>query len=311
MGREKIAVIGAGNVGGTAAQRLAEKDCYDVVLLDIIEGLPKGKALDLAQSAPICGYSGQLIGTSDYKDTADSSVVVITSGMPRKPGMSRDELLATNVKIVKSVVEQVSTYSPNAILVIVSNPLDAMTYVAHKISRFPKERVLGMAGVLDSARFRAGIAKELGVSVQEVRTMVLGGHGDSMVPLIGSTTIAGVPIRDMMSEKTLNNLVDQTRHGGAEIVRLLEKGSAFYAPSAAAVEMVEAIMKDKHSILPCATLCKGEYGIQDVFVGVPVKLGRRGAEQIVEITLTPHEQAALAKSTADVKDLCAQIDGML
>ncbi len=311
MGREKIAVIGAGNVGGTAAQRLAEKDCYDVVLLDIIEGLPKGKALDLAQSAPICGYSGQLIGTSDYKDTADSSVVVITSGMPRKPGMSRDELLATNVKIVKSVVEQVSAYSPNAILVIVSNPLDAMTYVAHKISRFPKERVLGMAGVLDSARFRAGIAKELGVSVQEVRTMVLGGHGDSMVPLIGSTTIAGVPIRDMMSEKTLNNLVDQTRHGGAEIVRLLEKGSAFYAPSAAAVEMVEAIMKDKHSILPCATLCKGEYGIQDVFVGVPVKLGRRGAEQIVEITLTPHEQAALAKSTADVKDLCAQIDGML
>ncbi len=311
MGREKIAVIGAGNVGGTAAQRLAEKDCYDVVLLDIIEGLPKGKALDLAQSAPICGYSGQLIGTSDYKDTADSSVVVITSGMPRKPGMSRDELLATNVKIVKSVVEQVSAYSPNSILVIVSNPLDAMTYVAHKISRFPKERVLGMAGVLDSARFRAGIAKELGVSVQEVRTMVLGGHGDSMVPLIGSTTIAGVPIRDMMSEKTLNNLVDQTRHGGAEIVRLLEKGSAFYAPSAAAVEMVEAIMKDKHSILPCATLCKGEYGIQDVFVGVPVKLGRRGAEQIVEITLTPHEQAALAKSTADVKDLCAQIDGML
>ena len=311
MGREKITVIGAGNVGGTAAQRLAEKDCYDVVLLDIIEGLPKGKALDLAQSAPICGYTGQLTGTSDYKDTADSSVVVITSGIPRKSGMSRDELLQTNVKIVKSVVEQVVKHSPNAILVIVSNPLDAMTYVAYKISGFPKERVLGMAGVLDSARFRAGIAKELGVSVQEVHTMVLGGHGDSMVPLIGSTTIAGAPIRELMSEEALNDLVERTRHGGAEIVRLLEKGSAFYAPSAAAVEMVEAIMKDKRSILPCATLCKGEYGIQDVFVGVPVKLGRRGAEQIVEITLTPDEQAALAKSTADVKELCQQIDGML
>ena len=311
MGREKITVIGAGHVGGTAAQRLAEKDCYDVVLLDIIEGLPKGKALDLAQSAPICGYTGQLTGTSDYKDTANSSVVVITSGMPRKPGMSRDELLATNVKIVKSVVEQVVAHSPNAILVIVSNPLDAMTYVAYKISGFPKERVLGMAGVLDSARFRASIAKELGVSVQQVHTMVLGGHGDSMVPLIGSTTVAGASIRELMSEETLNDLVDRTRHGGAEIVRLLEKGSAFYAPSAAAVEMVEAIMKDKRSILPCATLCKGEYGIQDVFVGVPVKLGRRGAEQIVEIKLTPDEQAALAKSTADVKELCQQIDTML
>ncbi len=311
MGREKITVIGAGNVGGTAAQRLAEKDCYDVVLLDIIPGLPKGKALDLAQSAPICGYTGEILGTSDYKDTADSSVVVVTSGMPRKPGMSRDELLETNVRIVKSVVEQVVEHSPNAILVIVSNPLDAMTYVAYKVSGFPKERVLGMAGVLDSARFRAGIAKELGVSVQEVHTMVLGGHGDSMVPLIGSTTIAGAPIRELMSEKTLHDLVERTRHGGAEIVRLLEKGSAFYAPSAAAVEMVEAIMKDKRSILPCAALCKGEYGIQDVFVGVPVKLGRRGAEQIVEITLTPDEQAALAKSTADVKELCQQIDGML
>jgi malate dehydrogenase len=311
MGREKITVIGAGNVGGTAAQRLAEKDCYDVVLLDIIEGLPKGKALDLAQSAPICGYTGEILGTSDYKDTADSSVVVVTSGIPRKPGMSRDELLETNVRIVKSVVAQVVEHSPNAILVIVSNPLDAMTYVAYKISGFPKERVLGMAGILDSARFRAGIAKELGVSVQEVHTMVLGGHGDSMVPLIGSTTIAGAPIRERMSEETLHDLVERTRHGGAEIVRLLEKGSAFYAPSAAAVEMVEAIMKDKRSILPCAALCKGEYGIQDVFVGVPVKLGRRGAEQIVEITLTPDEQAALAKSTADVKELCQQIDGML
>ena len=311
MGREKITVIGAGNVGGTAAQRLAEKDCYDVVLLDVIPGLPKGKALDLAQSAPICGYTGEITGTSDYKDTADSSIVVITSGMPRKPGMSRDELLKTNVQIVKSVVEQVVAHSPNAILVIVSNPLDAMTYVAYKVSGFPKERVLGMAGVLDSARFRASIAKELGVSVQEVHTMVLGGHGDSMVPLIGSTTIAGAPIRELMSEETLHDLVERTRHGGAEIVRLLEKGSAFYAPSAAAVEMVEAIMKDKRSILPCATLCKGEYGIQDVFVGVPVKLGRRGAEEIVEITLTPDEQAALAKSTADVRQLCTQIDGML
>ncbi len=311
MGRDKITVIGAGNVGGTAAQRLAEKDCYDVVLLDIIPGLPKGKALDLAQSAAICGYTGQLTGTTDYKDTADSSVVVITSGIPRKPGMSRDELLETNVKIVKSVVEQVVEHSPNAILVIVSNPLDAMTYVAHKVSGFPKERVLGMAGVLDSARFRASIAKELAVSVQEVHTMVLGGHGDSMVPLIGSTTVAGAPIRDLVSEERLNELVDGTRHGGAEIVKLLEKGSAFYAPSAAAVQMVEAIMKDRHSILPCATLCKGEYGIQDVFVGVPVKLGRRGAEQIVEIALTSDEQAALAKSTADVKELCHQIDGML
>ena len=221
MGREKITVIGAGNVGGTAAQRLVEKDCYDVVLLDILSGLPKGKALDLAQSAPICGYTGAIVGTSDYKDTADSSVVVVTSGVPRKPGMSRDELLETNVRIVKSVVEQVVAYSPNAILVIVSNPLDAMTYVAYKVSGFSKERVLGMAGVLDSARFRAGIAKEQGVSVQEVHTMVLGGHGDSMVPLIGSTTIAGVPIREVMSEKVLNDLVERTRHGGAEIVQLL------------------------------------------------------------------------------------------
>ena len=311
MGRDRITVIGAGNVGGTAAQRLAEKDCYNVVLLDIIEGLPNGKALDLAQSAPICGYTGELIGTSDYKDTADSSIVVVTSGVPRKHGMSRDELLETNVRIVKSVVERVAEYSPNAILVIVSNPLDAMTYVAYKVSGFPKERVLGMAGVLDSARFRAGIAKELGVSVQEIHTMVLGGHGDSMVPLIGSTTIAGAPIREMMSEETLNGLVERTRHGGAEIVRLLAKGSAFYAPSAAAVEMVEAIMKDKRSILPCAALCAGEYGIQDVFVGVPVKLGRRGAEQIVEIALTTDEREALAKSATGVKELCAQIDGML
>ena len=238
-------------------------------------------------------------------------MVVVTSGVPRKPGMARDGLLETNVRIVKSVVEQVVEYSPNTILVIVSNPLDAMTYVAYKVSGFPKERVLGMAGVLDSARFRAGIAKERGVSVQEVHTMVLGGHGDSMVPLIGSTTIAGIPIREVMSEKALHDLVERTRHGGAEIVRLLEKGSAFYAPSAAVVEMVEAVMKDKRSILPCATLCSGEYGIYDVFVGVPVKLGRRGAEQIVEMTLTPDEQAALAKSTADVTELCVQIDGML
>jgi len=311
MGREKITVIGAGNVGGTAAQRLAEKDCYDVVLLDIIDGLPKGKALDLAQSAPICGYTGQIHGTSDYKDTKNSSVVVVTSGMPRKPGMSRDELLETNVRIVKSVVEQVVEHSPQCILVIVSNPLDAMTYVAYKTSGFPKERVLGMAGVLDSARFRASIAEEVGVSVQEVRTMVLGGHGDSMVPLIGSTTIAGAPIREVMAEKNVQALVERTRHGGAEIVRLLEKGSAFYAPSAAAVEMVEAIMKDRHSILPCATLCQGEYGMQDVFVGVPVKLGRVGSEGIVKIALTEDEQSALEKSAADVKGLCSQIDTML
>lgn len=311
MGREKVTVVGAGHVGGTVAQRLAEKDCYDVVLLDIIPDLPKGKVLDLAQSAPICGYTGDLIGTSDYRDTTDSSIIVVTSGMPRKPGMSRDELLATNVRIVKSVVEQAVEHSPNAMFVIVSNPLDAMAYVAYRVSGLPRERVVGMAGVLDSARFRASIAKALDVSVREVQTMVLGGHGDSMVPLIGRTTIAGTPIRAILSEETIHDLVEQTRHGGAEIVRLLEKGSAFYAPSAAAVEMIEAIMKNRRSILPCSMLCKGEYGIQDVFVGVPVKLGRRGVEQVVEVTLMPEEQTALAKSATNVKALCTQIDGMM
>ena len=311
MGREKVTVVGAGHVGGTVAQRLAEKDCYDVVLLDIIPDLPKGKVLDLAQSAPICGYTGDLIGTSDYRDTTDSSIIVVTSGMPRKPGMSRDELLATNVRIVKSVVEQAVEHSPNSMFVIVSNPLDAMAYVAYRVSGLPRERVVGMAGVLDSARFRASIAKALDVSVREVQTMVLGGHGDSMVPLIGRTTIAGTPIRAILSEETIHDLVEQTRYGGAEIVRLLEKGSAFYAPSAAAVEMIEAIMKNRRSILPCSMLCKGEYGIQDVFVGVPVKLGRRGAEQVVEVTLMPEEQTALAKSATNVKALCTQIDGMM
>ncbi len=311
MSRCKISVIGAGNVGGSVAQRLLEKNLCDVVLVDIVEGLPQGKALDLAQANAVGNGSGSIVGTNGYAETADSSVVVIVSGMPRKPGMSRDELLTVNTKIIQSVVQQVVDRSPTAILVIVTNPLDAMTYVAHRVSRFPKQRVIGMAGILDSARFRSFIAQELKVSVNNVQTMVLGGHGDFMVPLVRYTTVAGRPLGEWMSQEMVNTLVERTRNGGAEILHLLKTGSAFYAPSAAIVEMVEAIMLDQKKILPCATLCEGKYGLNGLFMGVPVKLGAGGAEEIVVYDLTTEEQAALEQSATSVEKLCQQVDRLL
>lgn len=311
MARPKITVVGAGNVGGTVAQRLAEKDCYDVVLVDVIDGVPQGKALDLMEAGPICGYDTRVVGSTGYEETAGSALVVITSGVPRKPGMSRDQLLETNAGIVRSVVQEVAARSPNAILLIVTNPLDAMTYVAHKVSRFPRQRILGMAGVLDSARLRAFIAAELHVSVRDVQAMVLGGHGDSMVPLIRYTTVAGRPVSDWLSKERLEALVKRTRESGAEIVTLLKTGSAFYAPSASVVEMIEAILKDQKRILPCAALCQGEYGINGLFVGVPAKLGAGGVEQIIQYDLTPDERSALAASAAEVRDLCTAVDRIL
>ncbi len=311
MGRPKITVVGAGNVGGTIAQRLAETNCYDVVLVDIVEGIPQGKALDLMQAGSICGFSSRVVGANGYDDSADSSVVVITSGVPRKPGMSRDELLATNTKIVRGVVQETARRSPNAILLMVTNPLDAMAHVAHRVSRFPKERVVGMAGVLDSARFRSFIAAELGISASEVQAMVLGGHGDTMVPLLRYTTVGGRPVSEWLSKEKLESLVRRTRDGGAEIVNLLKAGSAYYAPSAAVVEMVEAMLKDQKRVLPCAALCEGEYGFTGVFVGVPVKLGRGGVEAIIEYDLTPEERTALATSAVAVRELCSVVDRLL
>lgn len=311
MERPKITVVGAGNVGGTVAQRLAEKNCYDVVLVDVLEGIPQGKALDLVQAGPICGYESKVVGTNGYEETAGSAVAVITSGVPRKPGMSRDELLATNAKIVSGVVRELTKRSPDVILVLVTNPLDAMTYVAHKVSGFPKQRVVGMAGVLDAARFRSFIAAELGVSAVEIEAMVLGGHGDTMVPLLRYTTVAGRPLAECLPKAKLDALVQRTRDGGAEIVNLLKAGSAFYAPSAAAVEMVEAILKDQKKVLPCAARCDGEYGIAGLFVGVPVKLGRGGVERIIEYELTQEEQAALQGSAKAVRELCIAVDRLL
>lgn len=311
MGRPKITVVGAGNVGGTTAQRLAEKDAYDVVLVDIVEGVPQGKALDIAQAGPVCGYSSQVIGTNGYEATAGSSVAVITSGIPRKPGMSRDELLATNAKIVKSVVTELVSRSPDVILILVTNPLDAMVHVARRVSGLSKSRILGMAGVLDSARMRAFIAAELHVPGPDVQAMVLGGHGDTMVPLPRYTTVKGTPVSALMSKEKLDAIVKRTREGGAEIVGLLKTGSAFYAPSASAVDMVEAIMRDQKRILPTAVLCEGEYGLKDVVVGVPVKIGRGGAEEVVEFELTPEERAALNTSAEAVRDLCAAVDRLM
>jgi malate dehydrogenase len=311
MSRPKITVVGAGNVGGTVAQRLVETNCYDVVLVDIIEGVPQGKALDLAQAGPICGYDCSVVGTNGYGETDQSSVVVITSGVPRKPGMSRDELLATNTNIVKGVVREVARRSPDAVLLLVANPLDAMAHVAYRVSGFPKQRVVGMAGVLDSARFRSFIAGELGVSAAEVQAMVLGGHGDTMVPLLRYTTVAGRPVSEWLPKERLETLVQRTRDGGAEIVSLLKSGSAYYAPSAAVMTMVEAILKDEKRVLPCAAYCEGEYGLSGVFVGVPARLGRGGVEQIIEYELTPGERAALETSAAAVRELSAAVDRML
>lgn len=311
MGRPKITVVGAGNVGGTTAQRLAEKDAYDVVLVDIVEGVPQGKALDISQAGPVCGYNTRVVGTNGYAETAGSSVAVITSGIPRKPGMSRDELLTTNATIVKSVVTELVSRSPDAILVLVTNPLDAMVHVARRVTGLPRSRIIGMAGVLDSARMRSFIAAELSVPGTEVQAMVLGGHGDTMVPLLRYTTVKGRPVTELLSKDKLDAIVKRTRDGGAEIISLLKTGSAFYAPSASAVHMVEAILKDEKQIMPCAALCEGEYGLKNVVVGVPVRLGRGGAEQIVEYELTDDERAALDVSANAVRELCAAVDGLM
>ena len=302
--RKKVSIVGSGNVGATAAHWIASKELADIVLVDIVEGVPQGKALDLLESMPIEKRDCHIIGTNDYADTANSDIVVITAGIPRKPGMSRDDLLNTNYKIMQDVLGKVVANSPNSVLIVVSNPLDAMSQAAYKISRFSKNRVIGMAGVLDSSRFRAFIAEELKVSVENVTAFVLGGHGDTMVPLPRYSTVAGIPITELIKPDRLEKLVQRTRDGGAEIVKYLKTGSAYYAPSAAATEMVEAILKDKKKILPCAAYLEGEYGINGFFVGVPCKLGARGLEEIIQIKLTADEQAALNKSAAAVKELC-------
>ncbi len=311
MPRKKITVVGAGNVGATTAQRLVEKEIGDVVLVDIVQDMPQGKSLDILESGPVYGYDSKIIGTNGYEETKDSDIVVVTSGVARKPGMSRDDLLKINAGIVKGVVENIVKNSPNTMLIIVSNPLDAMTYIAHKVSRFPKQRIMGMAGVLDAARFRTFLATELNVSVENIHAFVLGGHGDTMVPSTRYTTVAGVPVEELIPRERLNAIVKRTRDGGAEIVNLLKTGSAFYAPSAAVVEMVEAIVKDKKKILPCAALCEGEYNIHGLFVGVPVKLGANGIEQIFDIKLNEEESAALKRSADAVKVLCEQVDRLL
>jgi malate dehydrogenase len=305
--RKKVTIVGAGNVGATAAHWIASKELADVVLIDVVEGIPQGKALDLLEAMPIEKRDCQITGTNDYADTANSDIVVITAGIPRKPGMSRDDLLQTNYKIMSDVVSKVTAASPNCILIIVSNPLDAMAQAAFKQAGFNRERVIGMAGVLDSARFRTFIAEELKVSVENVTAFVLGGHGDTMVPLPRYSTVAGIPITELIEPTRLEALVQRTRDGGAEIVKHLKTGSAYYAPSAATVEMVEAILKDKRKILPCAAYLQGEYGIDGLYVGVPCKLGARGLEQIIEIKLTAEEDYALKKSADAVKELCAVI----
>lgn len=303
MARPKVTVVGAGNVGATTAQYIVERELADVVLTDVIEGLPQGKALDLLQAGPIHRYDCRLTGANDYKATAGSDIVVITAGLARKPGMSRDDLLQNNAEIVRGVVQEVVRLSPDAILIVVTNPLDAMAQLAWKTSGFPKQRVIGMAGVLDSARFRTFIAEELDVSVENVTAFVLGGHGDTMVPLPRYSTVAGIPITELLSKDRIEALVQRTANGGAELVNLLKAGSAFYAPGASVTEMVEAILRDKKKILPCAAYLEGEYGIRGLYVGVPVKLGRRGIEQIIEITLTPDEAAALKRSASAVREL--------
>jgi malate dehydrogenase len=304
----KITVVGAGNVGATAAQRLAEKElAKQVILVDIAEGIPQGKGLDQWQSAPIELYDTRIVGTNSYDETADSDLVVITAGIARKPGMSRDDLMNTNAGIVKSVAENVARTSPNAIMIIVSNPLDVMCYVAMKASGFPRERVIGMAGVLDTARYRAFLAEALDVSVRDIQAMVLGGHGDTMVPLISYTSVSGIPITQLMARDVLDKIVDRTRSGGAEIVGYLKTGSAYYAPSAGAIQMVEAIVQDQKRILPCAAWLQGEYGMSDLFLGVPCKLGRKGLEQVLEVELTPAERVALGKSADAVREPMAKL----
>ena len=303
MARNKVTVIGAGNVGATTAQRIAEAGLADVVLVDIVEGLPQGKGLDLAEAAPVVRHDSRVTGTNDYADTAGSDVIVVTSGLARQPGMSRDDLMAKNAGIVKAVVEASAPLSPNAVLIVVTNPLDAMCHVAMRASGFPRERVLGMAGVLDSARFRTFIAEELGVSVVDTHAFVLGGHGDTMVPLPRYSTVAGIPITDLLPADRIKALVDRTANGGAEIVALLKTGSAYYAPAASTFEMVDAILRDRRRVLPCAVLLKGEYGVDGLFVGVPVVLGADGMQRVIEITLTAEERVAFEKSAAAVQEL--------
>ena len=305
--RKKISIVGAGNVGASCAHWIMAKELADVVLIDVVEGIPQGKALDLSQAIPIERSDVHITGTNDYADTADSDIVIITAGIPRKPGMSRDDLLHTNFKIMSDVVSKVVTYSPETVLIVVSNPLDAMVQTAYRQSGFNRERVLGMAGILDSGRFKSFIAQELNVSVHNMSCLELGGHGDTMVPLVGHTTVAGIPITELLSKERIDAIVQRTRDGGAEIVKHLKTGSAYYAPSAAAVEMAEAILKDKKKILPCAAYLEGEYGISGYYIGVPCKLGAGGLEQIIEIKLSPEEDAALKRSAAAVKELCAVI----
>ncbi|HME06011.1 MAG TPA: malate dehydrogenase [Bryobacteraceae bacterium] len=301
--RKKVTVVGAGNVGANCALRIAGKSLADVVLLDVVEGVPQGKGLDLLESGPVEGYDVSVIGANDYEPTANSDIVVITAGFPRKPGMSRDDLLIANYEVVKSATEQAVKHSPNCIIILVTNPLDAMCWTAFRISKFPKTRVIGMAGVLDTARFRTFIAQELNVSMANVTAMVLGGHGDTMVPLVRLTSVSGIPLTELLDAATIDRLVDRARNGGAEIVKYLKTGSAYYAPSAAAIEMVESILLDKKKVLPCSAYLEGEYGINGLYVGVPVKLGAAGVEKLYEVKLLPEEQAALDKSAASVKEL--------
>jgi malate dehydrogenase len=304
--RKKVTVIGAGNVGATLAQRIAETDLADVVLVDVVEGVPQGKALDLMESGPILGYDSSLAGTNSYEDTAGSDVIVITAGLARKPGMSRDDLLAANAGIVRACAAESGKRSPEAVMIVVTNPMDVMAFVAMRATGFPRERVIGMGGVLDSARFRTFIALELGVSVESTHAFVLGGHGDTMVPLPRCSSVAGIPITEMMDKAAIDRLVERTRNGGAEIVALLKTGSAYYAPSAAALEMVEAVLLDKKKILPCSAYLTGEYGVDGVFAGVPVKLGAKGMEQVMEVKLNADEKAAFMKSVEAVRSGCAK-----
>lgn len=301
--RKKVTVVGAGNVGANVALRVAGKELADVVLVDVVEGVPQGKGLDLLESGPVEGYDVNVTGANDYEPTANSDIVVITAGFPRKPGMSRDDLLLANYEIVKNATEQAVKYSPEAILILVTNPLDAMCWVAQKISKFSRNRVIGMAGVLDTARYRTFIAMELGVSVESITALVLGGHGDTMVPLVRLTTVGGIPLTELLPQDRIEALVDRTRNGGAEIVKYLKTGSAYYAPSASTVEMVESILKDKKKVLPVAASLEGEYGYNDLFVGVPAKLGSNGIEKIYEVSLLREEKAQLDKSAAAVKEL--------
>ena len=305
----KITIIGAGNVGATTTHWLAERELGDIVLVDIpqTEGMPAGKALDMTEAGPVVGYDSRITGVTDYGETVDSDVVVITAGVARKPGMSREDLVGTNQKIVTNVVNRITATSPNAILIVVTNPLDTMTYVAKQVSGFPRERVVGQAGVLDSARMRTFIAMELNVSVENTHAFVLGGHGDEMVPLPRYSTVAGIPITDLLTPDRIEAIVERTRKGGGEIVSLLKTGSAYYAPGAAVAQMVEAILKDKKLVLPCSAYLQGEYGLNDIYFGVPVKLGRNGAEEIIEISLTPDERAALEKSVALIRSTIAHL----